>query len=209
MRDVQAVADRARVASRAAAGSAAGRVIGRRVRRVLGRARSARAAARSVRRCCRSLRHSSLRMRHASSRRPIAFRTVKDGFAPPLPVPERRQPLGRALRVLSQLLALDAPLAALRARAREHVVTQSAGVGRRLHAQSAGRSRAVPVGTGDCSRPRRRDHRRRQRPTVRADAPGHGSPPGDPLHSGRTAGPQRRTQHRRPGRDRRHHRLHG
>ena len=50
----------------------------------------------------------------------VAFRTVKDGFAPQLPVPERRQPPVEH-PVLSQLLALDAPLTALRAR--EHVVT--------------------------------------------------------------------------------------
>ncbi len=50
----------------------------------------------------------------------VAFRTVKDGFAPQLPVPERRQPPVEH-PVLSQLLALDAPLTALRARAREHV----------------------------------------------------------------------------------------
>jgi len=52
----------------------------------------------------------------------IAFYTIRDGFAPQLPVPERRQPPIEH-PVLAQLLALDAPLAALRAGAREHVVT--------------------------------------------------------------------------------------
>jgi GT2 family glycosyltransferase len=45
----------------------------------------------------------------------IAFRTVRDGFAPPLPVPARKQPSGETAK-LSQLLALDRPLAALAGR---------------------------------------------------------------------------------------------
>ena len=54
----------------------------------------------------------------------VAFRTVKHGFAPQLPGPDGRQrPVEHP--VLSQLLALDAPLSALRARAREHVVTSA------------------------------------------------------------------------------------
>ena len=94
----------------------------------------------------------------------VAFRTVKDGFEPQLPVPEHRQPPVEH-PVLSQLLELDAPLTALlRARARCH---QPVGVGRRLHAQSAGRSRAVPVSAGDALAGAGRDHRRRQRPAVR------------------------------------------